>query len=190
MYIRNGLEHFLHSSNKEQVSIFEMGFGTGLNAALAMKLAFERKLNFTYTGIERDPIDWKIVEQLKIPALLQLNRELSLGFKDLHVNQSAEIVASRAGFLAKIEVVEMELFTLPSQPYDVVFYDAFGPGTQAELWDRNITDKLFLMMNPDGILTTFCAQGQFRRNLLASGFQVERLQGPPGKRQMIRALKP
>lgn len=167
-----------------------MGFGTGLNAALAMKTAVDQNVTLTYVGIERDPIAWEIIEQLNIPELIQMDEATAASFEKLHNQQHSELTKGESRFSGKVEFSSMEAFQLPHQPYDVVFYDAFGPGTQAELWDRNITDKLFNMISQRGVLTTFCAQGQFRRNLIASGFEVQRLDGPPGKRQMIRAVKP
>ncbi len=167
-----------------------MGFGTGLNAALAMKTAVDKKLTLSYYAIERDPIAWEIIEQLNIPELIQMDEATAASFEELHNQQHAELTTGESRFSGKVELTSIETYKLPRRTFDVVFYDAFGPGTQAELWDGNMTDKLFNMMSHRGVLTTFCAQGQFRRNLIASGFEVERLDGPPGKRQMIRAVKP
>ena len=73
---------------------------------------------------------------------------------------------------------------------DLIYFDAFGPRVQPNLWDEKMMRKMFAILRPTGVLVTYCAQGQFKRNLKSAGFEIESLEGPPGKREMTRAIKP
>lgn len=167
-----------------------MGFGTGLNALLAIKHCLLNDVSIDYTGVEKFLVDWTTIESLNLKELLAIDDQLWDRFASLHIEGSFQLENKVASGRAQILHCDILDLSIDPASFDIVFYDAFGPGAQPELWSRDITDLLYRLMKGQGVLTTFCAQGDFRRNLSASGFSVERIPGPPGKRQMIRAVKP
>ncbi|MBK9566573.1 MAG: tRNA (5-methylaminomethyl-2-thiouridine)(34)-methyltransferase MnmD [Saprospiraceae bacterium] len=183
VFIDSGLE-YLFQSKKNSISVFEMGFGTGLNAFMSALWASEKHANISYTGIEAYPISEDNFKQLNFADFL--------GFKDLflkihQVPWNQKTTLSPHFNLQKIETKLQDYKN--EDMFDVIFYDAFGPGTQQELWETDIMDKMFNILSPGGLLVTYCAQGQFRRNLKQAGFIIEKIPGPPGKREMTRATR-
>ena len=161
VFIDSGLE-YLFQSKKNSISVFEMGFGTGLNAFMSALWASEKHANVSYTGIEAYPIS-----------------------EDNFKNQKTTLSPH-----FNLQKIETKLQDYKNEDmFDVIFYDAFGPGTQQELWETDIMDKMFNILSPGGLLVTYCAQGQFRRNLKQAGFIIEKIPGPPGKREMTRATR-
>lgn len=184
VFMEAGLGAVLTSSNKPEVSVFEMGFGTGLNAFLTALVAEEQQIHVSYTAVEAFP--------LPVEEALQLNYTDTLGhaalFAQLHRSAwNAAVTINEQFTLCKVQT-ELAAF-LPSQTFDLVYYDAFAPSVQPELWTKEIFEKLYGIMNANGVLVTYCSKGDVRRALLAAGFSVEKMQGPPGKREMLRAKK-
>lgn len=185
--------------------ILEIGFGTGLNALLTLEAAEKEKRPVHYTGIELYPLSWQEVNALKYSK--------NPLFETLHAAPWEEDVNITPYFtLRKIQedviqfkvessklkvamqhkcAANSQLSTLNYQlTFDVVYFDAFAPEKQPEMWSEAIFRKLYACMNPNGILTTYCAKGAVRRLLQDIGFKVERLPGPPGgKREILRATK-
>jgi tRNA U34 5-methylaminomethyl-2-thiouridine-forming methyltransferase MnmC len=168
-----------------------MGFGTGLNAFLAYQYCSNNKINLRFKGIEKYPISYEVIEKMNYASLLQMTtQELSI-FKSIHNNQITDHHTISNLEATSIEVIEVDARDhMDKNTYDIIFFDAFGPATQPQLWTEVVMQRMYDLLNPNGILTTFCAQGQFKRNLKSVGFEVERLPGPPGKREMTRATKP
>lgn len=167
---------------KTSITVLEMGFGTGLNALLTAIEAEKRHLDITYITIEKFPLNEEIINQLNYSDL-----DHSL-FKAIHQAEwEKEIEISPHFHLRKVKIDFSEY--LFSENYDVVYYDAFAPDKQADVWSQDLFDKIFRQMNPNGILTTYCAKGAVRRMMKMAGFEVERIPGPPGKREMLRARK-
>lgn len=183
IFIQMGLNH----SQAESPHVLEIGFGTGLNAFLTLLEAEKQQRKVCFTSIERYPLKEDIVQKLGYPEIIA--PEKSEKFYALHAapwNQSVEI--SPCFTLHKIEG-DFTHFDFQSH-YDVVYFDAFAPEKQPEMWSQPLFDRLYQQMNPGGILTTYCAKGVVRRMLQAAGFTVERLPGPPGgKREILRANK-
>ncbi|MBI1267819.1 MAG: tRNA (5-methylaminomethyl-2-thiouridine)(34)-methyltransferase MnmD [Cryomorphaceae bacterium] len=179
VFIQAGLECSIQNGGASE--ILEVGFGTGLNALLTAQYAAEQKLFLKYTTIEAFPLteEWK--------GLDYGDEELH---KNLHVADWEEKVDINEHFSILKLRAQFQTLTLPDNCYDVVYYDAFGPGSQPELWSLECFQKLFKAMNKGGVLVTYCVKGQVRRNMMAAGFNVERMAGPPGKRHMLRAIKP
>ncbi len=162
--------------------IFEMGFGTGLNALLTLKYALQRDLRVNYHSVETFPVPPEIASNIVVEP------ELKETFLKLHKAEWNEPVAISSEFeLLKIKqnLIEWQ----PKEMYHLVYFDAFSPESQPELWTGDIFQKIYDMLYNGGILTTYCAKGYVRRNMIAAGFKVERLPGPPGKREMLRAVK-
>ena len=187
VFIKMGLQHLFENTSSDSSSILEIGFGTGLNALLTIDwLLNHSDNNVNYHTLEPFPILKEEIQLLEYEALKKSRN--TAAFKEMHdVEWDKEFRLSDSIIFKKMRCKLQEYES--NQLYDLVYFDAFAPSHQLEMWELNIFKKLSNLMNTGGILVSYCAQGQFRRNLLAAGFKVERLQGPPGKREMIRATK-
>jgi len=170
----------------QQPRVFEVGFGTGLNALLTAIEAAESGRKVRYTSVELYP--------LTLEQALMLNYGKILGeetlFANLHKAAWNESVVLNDRF--SLRKVETDFSSMPmvENEYDLIYFDAFAPNKQADLWQQDIFDRLFRSLRPNGIFVTYCAKGVVRRMLQASGFVVERLPGPPGKHEMLRGRRP
>ncbi len=165
------------------VNILEIGLGTGLNAFLT----FLEKKEVMYTALEAFPLDESITNALNYPALLNADAANDV-FRNIHSSDWGRVITLSSTFeLKKIKgkVQDTEL----DQAFHLIYFDAFAPGVQPELWTKEIFDKMFAALLPGGILVTYCAKGEVKRNMKAAGFTIEALQGPPGKREMTRAKR-
>lgn len=190
VFIGHALEYAAY--RKKQVNIFEMGFGTGLNAWLSLLFAQQHNLPIHYQTIEQFPVDSETVNKLNyhkanIPELGKLENNKSQ-FLKLHNSSWGEKETITPNFFLSKHKIDLNNFQL-KEKVDIIYYDAFAPEAQPELWTQAIFEKMKAMLCEQGILTTYCAKGYVRRNLKAAGFTVERLEGPPGKREMLRAQK-
>lgn len=179
------VQHGLMNVNKPFIKVFEVGFGTGLNALLCAHYAQQNGIKVEYTGVELYPVEDTIANQLSYhEALIDCPIETAV----LHKAPWSERVAITPNFtLLKIQqsFVDVQLFEI----YDVIFFDAFAPDKQPELWDLSVFQKCFSMLREGGVLTTYCAKGYVKRNMQEAGFRVEKVPGPPGKREMLVAFK-
>ncbi|MFV0468613.1 MAG: tRNA (5-methylaminomethyl-2-thiouridine)(34)-methyltransferase MnmD [Dysgonomonas sp.] len=187
IFINAGLNVKLQQSTP--LSILEIGFGTGLNALLTQQIADQKKLLVNYTSLELYPLSMYIVEKLNYPALLGVS-EYSV-FMDIHQAEWGRSVKISPYFeLKKIETDFSKLdFNAARQFFDLIYFDAFAPDKQQEMWTQDIFNYLFSVTKQNGIFVTYCAKGIVRRMLQQAGYVVERLQGPPGKREMLRAIR-
>ena len=170
------------------VSILEAGFGTGLNAYLTFLASALKPGTIRYTAIEQYPLEEQIFRSLNYPEIL--NSSSAGDFIAMHdAPWNGEIRLSEHFFLHKIKE-DLCAVRLPDRAYDLVYFDAFSPAVQPELWTEVIFRKLNRSMKPGAILVTYSVKGSVTRALAAAGFITEKLPGPPGKREMTRALKP
>jgi tRNA U34 5-methylaminomethyl-2-thiouridine-forming methyltransferase MnmC len=185
IFIQAGLEAALHG--KSQLHILEVGFGTGLNALLT--LLHTTDIPITYTAIEPFPPDPLLVAQLNYPKLLA-KAEAGCQYKLLMA--APENVATRITqhFILLKKREKIQETNLEVGTFDLVYFDAFAPNIQPELWETVIFKKIFGALKPGGILVTYSSKGMVKRNLHEAGFVVERLCGPKGKRHITRAIKP
>ncbi len=171
------------------ISVLEMGFGTGLNAFLILlECIADPSLTVQYTTLEAFPLEKEEIIGLNYAEQLKANQQQE-NFLKLHRVEWEIPVSVENGFTLLKRNIKLEDFIPDTAAYDLVFYDAFAPDAQPELWTEDIFKNLFDGMKPGGMLVTYCAKGQVRRNLIAAGFSVERLQGPVGKREMLRGRK-
>lgn len=180
IFINAGLNYCTNKS----INIFEAGFGTGLNALLTALeiIGSDRKVN--YTSIEKYPIDKETVKSLNHGSILG-NEEI---FANLHSSPwNTSVVITENFSLFKING-DLTTFC-PTGTYDLIYFDAFGPDKQPGMWTMDVFTKISGITDSGGILVTYSAKGQVKRNLRACGFDVSLLPGPPGKRQIIRAIK-
>jgi tRNA U34 5-methylaminomethyl-2-thiouridine-forming methyltransferase MnmC len=184
VFIKHGLEFFREKSPCEVVSIFEVGFGTGLNALLTASFADEKKQKINYTSIEAFPLTSEIWSQLNYS---ETDHDRLL-FKKLHEDSwGTENLISDFFALLKMKITLQEISF--KEHFDVVYFDAFAPSKQPELWEIPVLQKIYEALKVDGVFVTYCAKGQLKRDLKTLGFLVETLAGPPGKKEMVRALK-
>jgi tRNA U34 5-methylaminomethyl-2-thiouridine-forming methyltransferase MnmC len=184
VFIDQGLKFWLNE-NSSSVSIFEVGFGTGLNALLTIEYSKTFDVPISYTTIEAFPLSADTWEQLNYAAAIGLPDE----FYSLHNcawNLNHELVT---GFDFLKKNTTLQLLEIKPGQYDIVFYDAFAPSKQPEMWTIDILSKVTSGLLPGGIFVTYCAKGQLKRDLRELGLVVETLPGPPGKKEMIRARK-
>ncbi len=189
VFIRMGLEHWLkeHPEAKE-LRIFEVGFGTGLNALLALAFAEAHRINIHYTSLEPFPLSEETAAQLNYGSLVAEGR-FARDFHALHAAPWGEEVQIGTSFILKKEKAKLEAYVAEEAAFDAVFFDAFAPSKQAELWEKELLQKVARLMAPAAVFTTYCAKGQLKRDLKAIGLQVGTLPGAPGKKEMVRATK-
>ena len=183
IFIRMGLQ----SSTAITPRVLEIGLGTGLNALLTLEEADKSHRPIHYTGIELYPLAWEMIEPLGY------HPSSSPTFKAIHTSPWGEEEAITPYFtLRKIQADVNEWLPRYTGPcFDLVYFDAFAPEKQPEMWSQELFDRLYVLLNKGGILTTYCAKGIVRRMLQTAGFIVERLPGPPGgKREILRAIRP
>lgn len=183
IFIQMGLNH----SPVKNPHVLEIGFGTGLNAFLTLLEAEKQQRTVSFTSIEKFPLGEETVRKLAYPE--KIAPKESQKFYALHTTPWNQPVKISPYFtLHKIET-DFTCFAF-KEYYDVVYFDAFAPEKQPEMWNQTLFDKLYQQLNSGGILTTYCAKGVVRRMLQTAGFTVERLPGPPGgKREILRASK-
>ncbi|MEL6809820.1 MAG: tRNA (5-methylaminomethyl-2-thiouridine)(34)-methyltransferase MnmD [Bacteroidota bacterium] len=187
VFLESGLQYFIDTEKKfvGPISILEIGFGTGLNAFLTLLYAQENQQVVNYVGIEGYPVHASEVSQLNYPELRNTSKVL---FTQLHETPWEEAVAISENFvLTKREQFFSEI--KDKEMYHIIYFDAFGARVQPELWTESMFRIMYQALLPDGVLVTYAAKGSVRRAMQAVGFIVERLPGPPGKREMLRATK-
>jgi tRNA U34 5-methylaminomethyl-2-thiouridine-forming methyltransferase MnmC len=183
VFIRNGLSLF----QNRQLSVLEIGFGTGLNALITLLESGKRGLDITYKGVEAFPVALEELEQLDYRSALDAEGSEQY-FWHMHQTswgQSHPISANFSLLKQQIDFREISDIDL----FDLIYFDAFGARVQPELWTEEIFAIMFASMKENGVLVTYSAKGSVRRAMQAVGFVVERLPGPPGKREMLRGLK-
>lgn len=186
VFIKHGLHYAAKKNNK--LSILEVGFGTGLNTWLSWLETVKEDLEIYYEAYEPFPLSKDIWERLNYSKF-----ENHMGseriFNQLHESTWEVVHHINDGFVfvkRRQPIIKLQAKLL----FDVVYFDAFGPDKQPELWTAQVFQRLFRSLKPGGVLTTYSAKGEVKRKLKACGFLVESLPGPPGKREMTRALRP
>ena len=176
----------LKQCHKDEICVLEVGFGTGLNALLALVEAERSGKRIHYIALEKYPVEAEKAMLLNYPE--KIDSDKGDVFNLLHTSDWNEPVEITSYFtLHKIETDFTQF--VHNQHYDVVFFDAFSPEKQPEMWSVEQFEKLYKSCNFGAILTTYCAKGIVRRAMQAAGFRVERLPGPPGKREFLRATQ-
>lgn len=174
------------ANTKSDIRILEMGFGTGLNAYLSLLYGQQYQKSIYFETVETAPISGEQAQSLNYPALLKAD---SKEFIDLHTANWDTVVAVTPEFTLCKWLNDVQEAPL-SGNFDVVFFDAFAPSSQPELWEAPVLEKLFQALSPGGIFVTYCAKGVVKRCLRSIGFTIEGIPGPPGKREMTRGIKP
>lgn len=172
----------------EPYKIFEMGFGTGLNTLLTLIEAEKIKTKIYYETVELHPLTAQELSELNYCD--QLHRgDLQHSFETLHHCEWELEIPITENFIFKKRKIGLINYST-TRLFDLIYFDAFAPAAQPELWTKEVFDKIYSMLLPGGILITYCSKGDVRRAMVAAGFKVEKLPGPPHKREMIRAVTP
>lgn len=183
VFIKNGLSLF----QNQKIAILEIGFGTGLNAFITLLEAKKMQQTIDYVGVEAYPISADEVLNMNYVAELDAMKESAI-FNKMHESDWGEkivlnddfVLTKRKQFFEEIDDVNK---------FDLIYFDAFGYRVQPELWSTAIFDKMYKSLKMNGVLVTYAARGIVKRNMIEVGFKVEKLEGPPGKREMFRARK-
>jgi tRNA U34 5-methylaminomethyl-2-thiouridine-forming methyltransferase MnmC len=200
VFIEAGLKS-LAAAKESILNIFEMGFGTGLNALLTIIEAERLQQRIYFETVEQFPLASSQIMSLNYCKQL-VREDLQLIFEQMHYSEWEQKIELTPGFIFKKS--KINLLTLPIQQaisrtpgisetfgapgtFDLIFFDAFAPNVQPELWTKDIFEKMFVLLKPGGVLVTYCSKGEVRRAMEAAGFVVEKLPGPKGKREMVRA---
>jgi tRNA U34 5-methylaminomethyl-2-thiouridine-forming methyltransferase MnmC len=182
VFIDKGLQYI----EKDKISILEVGFGTGLNAMLTFDYAEKSNKIVDYTTIELYPVDKQIFSQLNYAEILNIASEKY--FLPLHTCEWNKSIELSKNFVFRKINIDLNQYT-DNKLFDLIYFDAFSPDKQSELWTKTVFEKMFSILNVGGILVTYSAKGEVKRNLRDAGFTVKRLQGAAGKRHMIRGIK-
>jgi len=190
VFIRHGLEPLLAADfdAARPLRILEIGLGTGLNALLTLEAARAAGVSIEYDGLETYPLPPAVVAALQ-PEWDERGTPIKELFAALHAAPWDAPVTLLPGFQLRKRHQSLQEAALPAGHYNLIYFDAFAPSTQPELWSDAIFRQLYAAAAPGAVLVSYCAQGQFRRNLRAAGWRTERLPGSPGKREMTRAVK-
>ena len=186
VYINAGLKTFLERQPKQNaLTVLEIGFGTGLNALLTALESLNISQEICYHGIEAYPVEAEELQALGYHTLIGSDPSIFQNIHNCSWHENHKIlphfsIVKRQAFFS--DIAEFNAF-------DVIYFDAFGPRVQPNLWIESIFKKMYEALRPNGLLVTYCAKGSVRRCMQAVGFEVERLPGPPGKREMLRAIK-
>lgn len=189
--IQESLHIFIHAGLEEVlfdlpiIHIIEVGLGTGLNPLLSQIAGLKTKSKIVYTSLEAYPLEKKISDQLNYPKLLNVSNDI---LEQIHACEWGLFHDFTELFSFRKIKTKLEDWT-PDMNFDVIYFDAFSPDVQPELWTEEIFGKLFQALQPNGVLTTYSAKGSVKRALKAVGFQVEKLPGPPGKREITRGKR-
>jgi tRNA U34 5-methylaminomethyl-2-thiouridine-forming methyltransferase MnmC len=182
VFVRAGFDYCL----KTEPIVFEVGFGTGLNALLTALRSEEKRIRTTYITIEKYPLDDSVLSALNYPAIA--GGKADTLFSSIHQGSWNEMVTITEWF--KILKIEADLCTYePSVKADIIYFDAFAPSKQPEMWIPDVIQKIARLVSRGGIFVTYSAKGEVRRMLQSNGFRVELLPGAKGKREMIRAVR-
>ncbi len=182
VFIDAGLKYL----DTKTIKIFEVGFGTGLNGLLTFLESSKQNTNIEYTAIELYPVSYNIAKKLNYTSYL--NQQAKDIFNKIHQSEwNKKVELSNHFQLTKIKA-DFNQFTF-TEKYDLIFFDAFGPEKQPDLWSPGNFTKLYQSLNNFGVLTTYSSKGFVKQNLRDAGFKVQRLPGPEGKRHILRAIK-
>jgi tRNA U34 5-methylaminomethyl-2-thiouridine-forming methyltransferase MnmC len=163
----------------------EIGFGTGLNALLTVQAAQHSSFSFQYKTLEAFPLEEEVWSNLNYADALNLKEN----FDSLHRVSWEEQHAILPNFQFQKHYIKLQDVELNPSSFDIVFFDAFAPNKQPELWEIEILKKVTDALRANGVFVTYCAKGQLKRDLRSLGLTVETIPGPPGKKEMVRAVK-
>lgn len=186
VFIKEGLKYWLSQNYSDEAKILEVGLGTGLNAFITAQYAQTHNKKIHFTSLEPFPLKSEIYEKLNFHQSDEEKGGLLMSIHQSEWESKNEITESFSLFKTRSKLEQFD----GSTKFDLIYFDAFAPSKQPEVWSLENLQKCHHLLSKGGVLTTYCAQGQFKRNLTEAGFKVETLQGAMGKKEMVRAVKP
>jgi tRNA U34 5-methylaminomethyl-2-thiouridine-forming methyltransferase MnmC len=174
---------------QKEIAILDIGLGTGLNALMTCLEAIKLNLKVHYTAVEAFPISVETARQLNFAECFDDSELVHRILLQLHGCEWNKCVSIHENFTFKKLNQKFEDLSFEPQ-FDIVYFDAFAPTAQPELWETPVLKTMYDALLPQGVLTTYCAKGVVKRTMKAIGFQVQSIPGPPGKREMTKAIKP
>lgn len=188
VFLTAGMKHRLETDPSRDMRVFEMGFGTGLNALLALQFAVGQGVSVDYRAVEKFPLPVELCRGLNYPELIGMEGTRQAYESLIDAGWNERVRVNEVFSLTKINKDFFEA-ELPDNWFDLVFFDAFGSGAQPAMWGEEALERCYAMLKPGGLWVTYAAKGSARRAMEAMGFSVERIAGAPGKREMMRATK-
>ncbi|MDX1628359.1 MAG: tRNA (5-methylaminomethyl-2-thiouridine)(34)-methyltransferase MnmD [Fulvivirga sp.] len=188
VFIEHGLDHHFQLHHKQPVHVFELGLGTGLNALLTAQWSDAHQQPVKMESVEAFPLEEELALSLNFCELMDTSG-CKQWFEKIHGSPWDTSCDIHSFFDLKKITGKAEYLELGQDLFDVIYYDAFAPNKQAELWEMPVLEKICHTMKTSGIFVTYCAKGQLKRDLTSLGLTVETLPGPPGKKEMVRAIK-
>jgi tRNA U34 5-methylaminomethyl-2-thiouridine-forming methyltransferase MnmC len=185
VFIKHGLHFFEEKNHPAKISILEVGFGTGLNALLTAQDIIGKPFQVDYTSLEAFPVEEEIWSRLNYAE----TGDTKILFKKLHQASWSKAEAIQSNFILTKLHTTLQQVDLSASSFDVIFYDAFAPNKQPEMWELPMLQKVVERLPSHGVFVTYCAKGQLKRDLKSLGLNVETLAGPPGKKEMVRATR-
>lgn len=184
VFIEQGLRFWLERNQQNQLTILEIGLGTALNAWLTFRLPEAQSRQIRYFAIEKYPLPDAVWQQLNYAGT---DRALFEKIHTLLWNSWQPVTTTAALFKCECALQELKM---PDLKFDLIYYDAFAPNKQPDMWAFDMLEKTVQNLRQGGVFVTYCAKGQLKRDLKNLGLEVTSLPGPPGKREMVRAVKP
>jgi tRNA U34 5-methylaminomethyl-2-thiouridine-forming methyltransferase MnmC len=186
VFIQNGLQYLHEQFQPKEISILEVGFGTGLNTFMTYLYAKENALEINYQSVEAYPVPLEESSQLNYTS--QFSEQEKIVFNQMHQQEWNRVGEISNKFSLTKHLSLLEEFNIQKQ-FDVIYFDAFSPSEQPEIWTETIFKKMYDLLYTNGVLVTYCAQGQMKRNMKQAGFKVKALPGFGSKREMTRGEK-
>jgi tRNA U34 5-methylaminomethyl-2-thiouridine-forming methyltransferase MnmC len=187
VFLRSGLEYFLAGTNLNEVSVLEVGFGTGLNFLLSAEYCAGKCIHLNYTGIEAYPLSVEMIRQTGYDQYIE-----SHAWQSFIANYSASLTgAVYTDAFCQLQIAHCKLPDFTSETrYDVIYFDAFASNHQPEMWTGEAIAHTVSFLNPSGVFVTYAITGDLKRIMKRLGLKVEKAAGAPGKREMLRAIAP
>lgn len=191
--IQESLHVFVSSGLKfktelNDINVLEVGFGTGLNTLLTFIHSEETKKNIKYTSVEAYPLKWNFLSKLNYIDII-FNGKYFAVYEKIHKCSWESFSILSPNFMLRKQNIKLQNVLFKSE-FDVIYFDAFAPRVQSELWTERIFTSMYMALKPGGVLVTYCAKGSVKRTLKSVGFDLQSIPGPPGRREMSRAIKP
>ena len=186
VYLQTGLIHFLNISQQKDVSILEVGFGTGLNFLLSANYCIENQIKLDYIGIEAYPLSEEMISETGY------NQYLSNKIWDAFIKQYLDSFNDPVSLdeFCRLHLTECKLLNFKSdKQFDIIYFDAFASAHQPDMWTEEAIQHTIQFLKPGGVFVTYAITGNLKRTVKSLGLKVEKAPGAPGKREMLRATK-
>ncbi|PIQ48103.1 MAG: methyltransferase [Cytophagales bacterium CG12_big_fil_rev_8_21_14_0_65_40_12] len=187
VFIKEGLDYLKSEQSLKQINVLEVGFGTGLNALLALEWANENQVEVNFTTLEPFPLKAELYEQLNYAQFIS-GENVHAKFLELH-RASWEVLERQGKCFSIFKTIQRLQDFNTENKFNIIFFDAFAPSKQSEMWGLPVLSTAVGNLVDGGVLVTYCAQGQLKRDLKYLDMEVQTLPGPPGKKEMVRAIK-